>query len=355
MTTLFTPLKIGDVELKNRIGVSPMAQYSGLDGFADDWHLVFLGGLAIGGAGLVLAEATAVLPEGRISPRDIGIWDDAHVPFLRRITRFVHGQASVAGIQLAHAGRKACVWPSWEGSGRVPPERGGWTDIWAPSAVPFADDHGVPLAMPESELRRVTEAFRTAAGRALEAGFHVVEIHAAHGYLLHEFLSPLSNRRSDRYGGSFENRARFPLEVVAAVRDVWPERLPLFVRISATDWLEGGWNIEESVGFARALKEHGVDLVDCSSGGLLPASIPFAPGYQVPFAERIRHEAAVWTAAVGLITEPEQANRIISAGRADLVLLARELLRQPYWPLLAAHRLGIHVDWPRQIWRARPD
>lgn len=352
---LFEPLRIRGVELRNRVGVSPMCQYSARDGFAGDWHLVHLGSFAIGGAGLVISEATAVVPEGRISPHDLGIWDDAHVPMLRRITDFVHAQGAVAGIQLAHAGRKASTWRPWQGSGAVPSEEGGWTDVWAPSPIPFSDTYPKPRELTEEGIRRVIDAFRAAAGRAVEAGFRVAEVHAAHGYLLHQFLSPLSNRRTDRYGGSFENRIRLPLEVVAAVREVWPEHLPLFVRISATDWVEGGWNVEESVAFARLLKEYGVDLVDCSSGGLVPdARIAVGPGYQVPFAERVRREAGVPTAAVGLITEPEQADRILREGQADMVLLARELLRQPHWPLLAAHRLGVDVPWPPQYERARP-
>jgi len=352
---LFSSLQIRDVVLRNRIGVSPMCQYMSRDGFAEDWHLVHLGGFAVGGAGLVMTEATAVAPEGRISPQDLGIWDDAHVPGLRRITDFVRSQGAVAGIQLGHAGRKASTWRPWEGRGAVPAEHGGWEDVWAPSAIPFAEDYPRPRALTEQGIRAVIDAFRLAAGRALEAGFQVVEVHAAHGYLLHQFLSPLANQRMDRYGGSFENRVRFPLEVISAIREVWPERLPLLVRISVTDWVDGGWNIEESVEFARLLKDYGVDLVDCSSGGLVPgARIPVGPGYQVPFAERVRRDAGVRTAAVGLITEPEQADRIIRGGQADLVLLGREFLRQPHWPLLAAHRLGVDVPWPPQYERARP-
>ena len=352
---LFSPLQIRDVVLRNRIGVSPMCQYTSQDGFAEDWHLVHLGGFAVGGAGLVVTEATAVAPEGRISPQDLGIWDDAHVPGLRRITDFVRSQGAVAGIQLGHAGRKASTWRPWEGNGAVSPEHGGWEDVWAPSAIPFAEDYPRPRPLTEQGIRGVIDAFRLAAGRALEAGFQVIEVHAAHGYLLHQFLSPLANQRTDRYGGSFENRVRFPLEVISAIREVWPERLPLLVRISATDWMDGGWNIEESVEFARLLKDYGVDLVDCSSGGLVPgARIPVAPGYQVPFAERVRRDAGVLTAAVGLITEPEQADRIIRDGHADLVFLAREFLRQPHWPFLAAHRLGVDIAWPPQYERARP-
>jgi len=354
VTMLFDPLRLRGVELRNRIGVSPMCQYSSEGGYASDWHLVHIGGFATGGAGLILMEATAVAPEGRITPYDLGLWEDGQVAGLRRITDFVHGQGAVAGIQLGHAGRKASTWRPWEGEGAVPEEKGGWA-VCGPSAIPFSDTYARPHELDEAGIRRVVEAFRASAGRAVEAGFRVVELHAAHGYLLHQFLSPLSNRRTDRYGGSFENRIRFPLEVVAAVREVWPEHLPLLVRISATDWVEGGWTPEESVEFSRLLRENGVDLVDCSSGGLVPgAQVPVGPGYQVPFAERIRREAGVATAAVGMITEPEQADRIVREGRADMVLLAREMLRQPRWPLLAAHRLGVDVAWPVQYGRARP-
>jgi 2,4-dienoyl-CoA reductase-like NADH-dependent reductase (Old Yellow Enzyme family) len=355
MAALFDTLRIRDVTFRNRIGVSPMCQYSAEDGHASDWHLVHLGGFASGGAGLVIAEATAVLPEGRITPQDLGLWDDSHVAALRRVTDFIHSQGAVAGIQLGHAGRKASTWRPWDGKGPVPVEQGGW-EVWGPSPEPFGEGYPRPRELTEEGIRRVVDGFRAAAGRALEAGFRVVEVHAAHGYLLHQFLSPLSNRRTDRYGGSFENRVRLVLEVVRAVREVWPEHLPLFVRISATDWVDGGWNVDESVELARLLRENGVDLVDCSSGGLVPyAVVPEGPGYQVPFAERIRREAGVRTAAVGLITEPEQADRIVAEGRADMVLLARELLRQPRWPLLAAHRLGVEVDyWPPQYRRAQP-
>ena len=351
---LFEPLEIRGVKLRNRIGVSPMCQYSSEGGYVGDWHFVHLGRFAIGGAGLVITEATAVAPEGRITPHDLGIWDDSHVDGLRRIVRFLRDHGAVVAIQLGHAGRKASTKRPWEGEGAVPPEAGGW-QVVAPSAVPFSDTYPQPRELTEEGIRGVVDAFRAAAARALDAGFQVVELHAAHGYLLHQFLSPLSNRRTDRYGGDFENRIRLTLEVVDAVREVWPERLPLFVRISATDWVEGGWTPEESVELARRLKDHGVDLIDCSSGGLVPgARIPVAPGYQVPFAERIRKEAGIATAAVGLITEPEQADRIIREGQADLVLLAREMLRQPHWPLLAAHRLGVDVPWPPQYARARP-
>lgn len=351
---LFDTIAMRGVTLRNRIGVSPMCQYSSEGGYVGDWHFVHLGRFAVGGAGLVITEATAVLPEGRITPHDLGIWDDSHVDGLARIVRFLRDQGAAVGIQLGHAGRKASTWRPWEGDGAVPPESGGW-EVVAPSAVAFSETYPQPRELTEEGIRGVVDGFRNAATRALEAGFEVAEIHAAHGYLLHQFLSPLSNRRTDRYGGDFENRIRLTLEVADAVREVWPERLPLFVRISATDWVEGGWTLEESVELARRLKDHGVDLVDCSSGGLVPyARIPVAPGYQVPFSERIRKEARIATAAVGLITEPEQADRIIRDGQADMVLLAREMLRQPHWPLLAAHRLGVDVAWPPQYVRARP-
>ncbi|CAN5783046.1 NADH:flavin oxidoreductase/NADH oxidase [soil metagenome] len=356
MGALFSPFEIRDVVLRNRVGVAPMCQYASEDGFANDWHLVHLGAFATGGAGLVMTEATAVVPEGRISPWDLGIWDDAHIAFLRRITDFVRAQGAVVGMQLAHAGRKASTRRPWdEQRGMVPPEEGGWNEVWAPSPIPFAESYPQPLALDDQGIRKVIGAFRDAALRALEAGFQVAEVHAAHGYLLHEFLSPLANRRTDRYGGSFENRVRLPLEVVSAVREVWPERLPLLVRISATDWAEGGWDLDQSVELARRLREQGVDLVDCSSGGTVPnPKIEIGPGYQVPFAERIRREADIPTGAVGLITEPEQADAIIREGRADLVFLARELLREPRWPLLAAHRLGAEIRWPPQYERAQP-
>lgn len=355
MTGLFTPLQLRDVEFRNRIGVSPMCEYSSMDGFANDWHLVHLGGLAVGGAGLVMTEATAVTPEGRISPQDLGIWSDAHVATLTRITEFMRAQGAVPGMQLAHAGRKASTRRPWEGVGAVTVAEGGWADVVAPSAIPYAPNFPMPNELTASGIQRITTAFRTAAERALTAGFRVVEIHAAHGYLLHEFLSPLSNVRTDIYGGSFENRIRLCLNVVAAVRSVWPEQYPLLVRISATDWMEGGWDVEESVELAARLRDSGVDLVDCSSGGLAHgARIALKPGYQVPFAERIRRDAGIPTAAVGLITEAEHANQIIAEGKADMVFLARELLRQPHWPLLAAHRLGVTVPWPSQYERARP-
>src|SRR5215831_233999 len=330
---LLSPLTFRGITLRHRIAVSPMCQYSSEDGFANDWHLVHLGSRAVGGASLVMMEATAVEPRGRISPQDTGIWKDEHVPFLSRITGFIGQQGSVAGIQLAHAGRKASVRRPWEGGSVLTEAEGGWQTV-APSAVPFRDGEPVPHALSVAEIHAITDAFRAAARRALAAGFQVVEVHGAHGYLINQFLSPLSNRRDDEYAGPLENRMRLALEVAAAVRAEWPDRLPLFYRVSATDWIDGGWTIAETVELARRLRGLGVDLIDCSSGGSSPhARIPMGPGYQVPFAERVRSEAAIPTAAVGMITTPEQANQIIGAGQADLVLLAREFLRNPYFPL----------------------
>jgi 2,4-dienoyl-CoA reductase-like NADH-dependent reductase (Old Yellow Enzyme family) len=344
---LFAPLQLRDVRLRHRIGVSPMCQYSSVDGFANDWHLVHLGSRAVGGAALVLTEATAVLAEGRISPEDLGIWKDEHSEMLARIFRFIEAQGAVPGMQLAHAGRKASTAAPWKTGEQVVAEKdGGWRPIFAPSPLPFSPGDIVPEELSHEGIARVVRAFADASLRALEAGAKVIEIHAAHGYLLHSFLSPLSNQRPDEYGGSFENRTRALREVVTAIRAVWPERLPLLVRISATDWVEGGWDIEQSVALARQLKTLGVDLVDCSSGGAVPgATIPVGPGYQVPFAERIRAEAGMATAAVGMITTPEQADQIIRTGQADIVFLAREFLRDPYWPLHAALRLkqDLHV------------
>ena len=354
MPNLFDALRIRGVQFPNRIFVSPMCQYSSEDGFANDWHLVHLGSRAVGGAGLVLTEATAVSPEGRITPQDLGLWRDEHVEPLARIVGFVRGQGSRAGIQLAHAGRKASTHRPWDArQGSVPQAEGGWTTV-APSAVAF-EGYAAPAAMSDDAIHDVVQAFAAAARRARDAGFEVIELHAAHGYLLHEFLSPLSNRRSDRYGGSFENRTRLLREVTEAVRREWPEQRPLFVRISATDWVEDGWDIEQSVELARQLAPSGVDLVDCSSGGLVAhAKIPVAPGYHVPFAERIRRETGVLTGAVGLITEATQADLIIRSGQADAVLLAREMLRDPYWPMHAARALQQAVSWPAQHLRAAP-
>ncbi len=355
MSHLFSPLTLRAITLRNRVGVSPMCQYSSYNGFATDWHLVHLGGFAVGGAGLVMTEATAVSPEGRISPQDLGIWDDAHVPMLARINALVSAEGAVPGVQLAHAGRKASTHRPWGGGhGAVLPADGGWANVMAPSAVKFADSYPMPHALTLDGIADVVRSFRDAAVRALSAGFQVIEVHAAHGYLLHEFLSPLSNLRTDAYGGSLENRARLCLEVVRAVRDVWPDTLPLFVRISATDWTEGGWTPEQSVQLARWLKPGGVDLIDVSTGGNVNgAKIPLGPGYQVPFAQTVRREADIPTAAVGMITTAEQAERIVADGAADLVLFARELLRQPHWPLLAAHALGAEIKWPSQYERAR--
>lgn len=331
-----------------------MCQYSAEDGFTNDWHLVHLGSRAQGGAGLVIVEASAVTPEGRISSADVGIWKDAHVEGLARIVRFVHGQGARVGIQLAHAGRKGGMAPPFDGERLLRPEEGSWTPV-APSAVAFGEGYAVPHALDAAGLAGIVKAFADAARRALAAGFDFVEIHGAHGYLLHEFLSPLANHRTDAYGGSLENRMRLPLEVVDAVRAVWPAQLPLFVRISATDWADGGWNADESVVLASEFRKRGVDLVDVSTGGLVPwAKIPVGPGFQVPFAARIRKEAGIATAAVGMITEPAQANAIVASGEADLVLLAREFLRDPYWPEHAAATLQEQAAWPRQYLRAAP-
>lgn len=354
MSALFTPLTLRGVTFRHRVFVSPMCQYSAADGIPGDWHLVHLGARATGGAALVLFEATAVSPEARISPADLGIWSDAHIEPLRRIASFVSSQGAIPGIQLAHAGRKASTAAPWQDRGPLPPERGGWQPL-APSALPFDDGWLVPKALTTGELEKVVEDFAAAARRAHAAGFRVVEVHAAHGYLLHQFLSPLSNRREDDFGGSFESRARLPLAVVEAVRRAWPDELPLFVRISATDWVEGGWGLEQSLELARRLAALGVDLVDCSSGGLSPLQeIPLEPGYQVPFAEAVRKGAGVATGAVGLITGARQAEEIVAAGKADAVLLARELLRNPTWPLQAAQALGAEIPWPDQYLRAKP-
>jgi 2,4-dienoyl-CoA reductase-like NADH-dependent reductase (Old Yellow Enzyme family) len=351
---LLSPFTLRSLTLRNRIVVSPMCQYSAEDGFANDWHLVHLGSRAVGGAGLVLMEATAVEPRGRISPADTGIWKDEHIACLRRIAAFVRKEGAAAGIQLAHAGRKASTRAPWEGGTAIPESEGGWRPV-APSALPFHPADPVPQALSTAEVGALVEAFAAGARRALEAGFQVVEIHGAHGYLIHEFLSPLSNRREDEYGGAFEGRIRFALEVVRAVRGVWPERLPVFLRISATDWVPGGWDIEESVDLARRVRGLGVDLVDCSSGGTSTAQkIELGPGYQVNFAARIRKEAGIATAAVGLITSAAQAEAILEAGQADLVLLAREFLRRPYFPIEAARELGGRLAAPVQYARAFP-
>ncbi|HTL07299.1 MAG TPA: NADPH dehydrogenase NamA [Chitinophagaceae bacterium] len=354
MAKLFTPLTIKSVTFKNRIVVSPMCEYSSVDGFANDWHLVHLGSRAVGGAGLIITEATAVSPEGRISPDDLGIWKNAHLDKLKNIVSFVHKQGSVAGIQLAHAGRKASAPAPWKGTRQLTREEGGWQTV-APSALPFKDTEMIPEALDAAGIEKVIKDFQAAAQRALSAGFKLIELHAAHGYLIHEFLSPLSNQRTDQYGGSFENRTRFLMEIVAAVQQVWPKELPLFVRISATDWAAGGWNEEESVRLAQMLKAQGVDLIDCSSGGLaVTQKITIGPGYQLPFAEKIKAEAGILTGAVGMITTPTQAEEILQKGQADLIIMARELLRDPYFPLHAATALGVDIPWPDQYLRAKP-
>lgn len=353
MSTLFTPLTLRSVTFRNRIFVSPMCQYSSRDGMPSDWHLVHLGSRAVGGAGLVMVEATAVSPEGRISPDDSGIWDDRHATGFAPITRFIAEQGAVPGIQLAHAGRKASTDLPWRGGLPLGPEARGWQTV-APSPRPFAADYPVPLELSVMEMEGVVGQFVDGARRALDAGFRVVEIHMAHGYLLHEFLSPLSNRRTDKFGGSLENRLRLPLLVARAVREVWPADLPLFVRISATDWVEGGWDLGQSVVLARKLREAGVDFIDCSSGFVTPdAPIPYGPGFQTPFATAIRHEAGIPTGTVGFITAPAQAEQIVATGLADAVLLAREMLRDPYWPLHAARTLGVDIPWPPQYERAK--
>ncbi len=355
MSLLFSPLTIKEVTFRNRIVVSPMCQYSSIDGFANEWHLVHLGSRAVGGAALIIQEATAISPEGRITPGDMGIYLDEHIRKLQDITAFIKAQGGVAGIQLAHAGRKASHQVPWQGGRQIPlaaPE--GWQTV-APQAIPFTASEEPPLELSLAGIEKVIHDFKLAAGRALEAGFQVLEIHAAHGYLLHAFLSPHSNQRTDMYGGSFENRSRLLLEIIAAVKAVWPAMFPLFVRISASDWAPGGWEAADSVQLAGVLKEQGVDLIDCSSGGLLPGvKIPVGAGYQVPFAEKIKKEAGILTGAVGLITNAQQAERILQNGQADMVFLAREALRDPYFPLHAAQQLGDEVVWPVQYERAKP-
>lgn len=354
MSKLFEPLSVRELHLRNRVFLSPMCQYSATDGFPTDWHFVHYGARAVGGVGLVMVEATAVAPEGRITPHDLGIWSDAHGQALAALARFARASGAAAGIQLAHAGRKGSCDVPWRGGGRLPRDRGGWTTP-APSPVPFHPDDPLAEELAASALPGLVAAYESAARRALDAGFQVVEIHMAHGYLLHAFLSPLSNRRRDSFGGSWENRARFPLDVVRAVRAVWPASLPVFVRLSVTDWVEGGWDPEQSVRLARELKAAGVDLVDCSSGGLVPdAKIPDAPGYQVPFAARVRAGARIATGAVGRITDSAQAEEIVAGGSADAVSLGRELLRNPCWPLHAAAALGAQGAWPDPYLRARP-
>lgn len=354
MPNLFEPLQLREITLPNRIGMSPMCQYSAHDGVAGDWHLVHYGSRAVGGLGLMIVEATAVLPEGRISPGDLGLWNDTQIEPLAKIVRQARTQGVVAVAQLAHAGRKAGVSLGWEAQRSLAKEEGGWQSV-APSAISFGESYDVPQALDEAGIRKVIDAFISATRRARTAGFDAVEVHAAHGYLLHQFLSPLANRRTDSYGGSFENRSRLLREVVTAVRAEWPQNLPVFVRLSATDWAEGGWDIDETVELCQVLKGLGVDLIDVSSAGLVPwAKIPAGPGFQTGFASRIRKEAGIATAAVGLITSPMQADHIIRTGQADVVLLGRELLRNPYWPLAAARELGQTVSWPLQYLRAAP-
>ncbi|MDR2875483.1 MAG: NADH:flavin oxidoreductase/NADH oxidase [Methylobacillus sp.] len=353
MTHLFTPIKLRELELKNRIVVSPMCQYSADGGFPNDWHFVNYGSRAVGGAGLVIVEATAICPEGRISPWDLGIWSQEHIPAFRRITDFMREQGASPGIQIAHAGRKASCAQPWNGGKFIPVGAGGWQTV-APSAVPFSPAHGTPHALTETEIERIVEQFADAANRALAAGFEVAEVHCAHGYLLHEFLSPIANRRDDDYGGSLENRCRLPLRIARTIRELWPSQWPVFVRISATDWVEGGWDLAQSVQFAKWLADIGIDLMDCSGGGMTPdAVVPVAPGYQVPFAAEIRKQANIASGAVGLITEPRQAEKILADGEADLIFLARELLRDPHWPLRAARELGADIAWPDQYARAK--
>ncbi len=350
---LFQPFTLRDITFKNRIVVSPMCQYSSEDGFATDWHLAHLGSRAVGGAALVITEAAAVEARGRISPQDLGIYRDEHIEMLSRITAFIRSQGAVAGIQLAHAGRKASTYRPWSGKGELTPEDGRWQTI-GPSAQRFSADYPLPTELTKQEIAQVVQSFQQAAQRAVKAGFQVIELHGAHGYLIHEFLSPLSNLRTDEYGGNLTNRMRFLLEVVDATRAILPEGLPLFVRLSSSDWTEGGLTIDDTVAIARELKQHGVDLIDASSGGnIATARIPLQPGYQVPFAEQIKREAEIATGAVGLITEAQQANDITEQGQANLILLARELLRDPYWPLHAAHALHYDVEWLPQYVRAK--
>lgn len=354
MSKLFEKYKLREITFRNRLWISPMCQYSSDDGMPNDWHLVHLGSRAVGGAGMVMVEATAVSPEGRISPADSGIWSDAHAEAFRRITKFTKEHGAVPGIQLAHAGRKASTPKPWDTSGRemVGEDEGGW-QVVAPSPIKFSEGYPQPREMNADDIAKAVNDFAAAARRSVDAGFEVIELHAAHGYLLHEFLSPLSNERTDEYGGSLENRMRFPLAAAKAVRDAVPETLPVFVRISATDWTEGGWDVERSVEFAKKLKEIGIDLIDVSSGGNVPnAKIELGPGYQVPFAETVRKQADIAVAAVGLITEPAQAEEILVAGKADAVLIARQSLRDPYFPFRAAQELGGSVDVPVQYGRA---
>lgn len=353
MAKLFEPLQIKSLEFRNRVVVSPMCQYSSEDGFANDWHLVHLGTRAIGGAALIFTEATAITPEGRISPWDLGIWKDEHIEFLKRITSFIHAHGAIAGMQLAHAGRKASVDTPWRGGKKIEENNGGWKPL-GPSPVAFKEGDYIPHELTVSEIISVINAFKKAAARALQAGFKVIEIHAAHGYLINEFLSPASNYRTDNYGGSFENRIRFLLETIDAVKEVWPAENPLFVRISASEWSDKGWTIDDSVQLAIRLKEKGIDLIDCSSGGnIYKAPVQVGPLYQTPFAEKVKKESGIMTGAVGLITTAAECEEILQSGKADMIFLARQLLRDPYFPLHAAKELGAEITWPDQYLRAK--
>jgi 2,4-dienoyl-CoA reductase-like NADH-dependent reductase (Old Yellow Enzyme family) len=354
MSLLFSPINIKNLALKNRIVVSPMCQYSAVDGVANDWHLVHLGSRAVGGAALIIQEATAVCPEGRISPGDLGLWSDEQVPFLKRINTFIENNGSIPGIQLAHAGRKASFDAPWKGSKQITVENGGWETV-APSAIAYNEKDEKPVALTAAGIEKVIADFKAAALRCVAAGYQVIEIHAAHGYLFHQFLSPLSNLRTDEYGGSFENRIRLLLEVIDVIKEVWPAEKALFVRISATDWAEGGWSPEESIKLAAILKEKGADLIDCSSGGNVPHQvIPVGPGYQVQFAEAIKKETGILTGAVGMITEAGQAEEILQEGKADLIFMARELLKDAYFPMHAALELNDDLKWAEQYERAKP-
>lgn len=353
MSKLFSLLKIRELEIKNRIFVSPMCQYSSVNGIPNDWHLVHLGSRAVGGAGLVIAEATAVSPEGRITPDDNGIWNEEQSNAFKKITDFIKDQNSVPGIQIAHAGRKASTYSPWKGTGKVEFENGGWKTT-APSEIPFAENYPLPKVLTKEEIKKIVSQFQGAAELSIKAGFQVIEIHMAHGYLIHQFLSPVSNNRIDEYGGNLENRCRLAVEVTESIRKVIPSSFPLFARISSTDWIDNGWDLNQSIHLAKLLKQAGVDLIDCSSGGNVNnAKVPAAPGYQIPFAEQIKKEAGILTAGVGLITSPVQAEQIISNKQADAVLLGREMLRDPYWTLHAAKELKYDVDWPKQYLRAK--
>ena len=353
MAQLFTPIRLRDTEIKNRIFVAPMCQYSAENGLANHWHLVHLGGLAVGGAGLVMVEATAVSPEGRITPKCLGLWSPQHAEALKPVVDFIRSQGATPAIQIGHAGRKASCDVPWRDSHFLSADQGGWQTV-APSAIPVTAQHAVPIALDKDGIKEISAQFHAAAERALAIGFEVLELHCAHGYLLHEFLSPLSNQRTDEYGGSLENRCRLVLEIARGLRALWPADKPMLVRISATDWVEGGWDIEQSIQLSRWLKDLGVDLIDCSSGGLvLDAKIPAGPGYQTVFAERIRKEAGIASGAVGIITSALQAEHILATGQADVILLARVLLSDPHWPMRAAKELHVDLPWPDQYGRAK--